>query len=50
MILTKYIPTDHIRSMKIYINRDRLPLSAIVERDGPHGAGPAGPAHRRVRR
>lgn len=35
MILTKYIPTDRIRSMKIYINRDRLPLSAVVEREGP---------------
>lgn len=34
MILTKYIPTDHIRSMKLYTNRDRLPLSAIVERTG----------------
>ena len=35
MILTKYIPTDRIRAMEIYINRDRLPLSAIVEREGP---------------
>ena len=35
MILTKYIPADRIRSMKIYINRDRLSLSAVVEREGP---------------
>ena len=35
MIITKYIPMDRIRSMKIYINQDKLPLSAIVEREGP---------------
>ena len=35
MIHTKYIPPDRIRSMKIYINRDKLSLSAIVEREGP---------------
>ena len=35
MILTKYIPTDRIRAMEIYINRGRLSLSAIVEREGP---------------
>ena len=35
MIRTKYIPTDRIRAMEIYINRDRLSLSAIVEREGP---------------
>ena len=35
MIHTKYIPTDRIRSMKLYINRDRLPLSAIVEKEAP---------------
>lgn len=35
MIHTRYIPTDRIRSMKIYINRDKLSLSTIVEREGP---------------
>lgn len=35
MIYTRYIPTDRIRSMKIYINKDRLSLSAIVERERP---------------
>lgn len=34
MIHTRYIPTDRIRSVKLYINRDKLPLSAIVEREG----------------
>ena len=29
------IPLSRIRSMKIYINKDRLPLSAIVEQEGP---------------
>lgn len=35
MILTKYIPTDRIRSVKLYINKDRLSLSTIVEREKP---------------
>ena len=35
MILTKYIPTDRIRRVEIYINRDKLPLREIVEREGP---------------
>lgn len=35
MILTKYIHTDRIRAMEIYINRDRLSLSAIVGRERP---------------
>ncbi|MCC2259298.1 hypothetical protein LKD74_15230, partial [Intestinimonas sp. CLA-AA-H199] len=34
MIHTRHIPTDRIRSVKLYINRDKLPLSAIVEREG----------------
>lgn len=34
MIYTRYIPTDRIRSMKIYINKDRLSLSTIVDRTG----------------
>lgn len=35
MIYTRTVTRTAIRAMKLYINKDRLPLSAIVEREGP---------------